>query len=119
MTDAETDAEGTLSELGREIELLASSALARPDTSEELFDRAAVLRDNAMGIIYQGDGSSDQERVARLLTLIPALLTVVDEARDTIGRLRELAGEQDPTEANSTYDAAGRSEPAPPTWGVH
>lgn len=107
---------GPLAELGREIELLASSALARPDTSEKLFDRAAVLRNNAMGIIYDGDGSSDQERVARLLALVPALLTVVDEARDTIGRLRELAGEPDPAKAESPYDKAGRSEPAPPRW---
>lgn len=112
----EPDAESPLAELGREIELLASSTLARPDTSEELFDRAAVLRNNAMGIIYDGDGSSDQERVARLLALVPALLTVVDEARDTIGRLRELAGEQDPEKAESPYDKAGRSEPAPPRW---
>lgn len=113
---SEPDAESPLAELGREIELLASSALARPDTSQELFDRAAVLRNNAMGIIYDGDGSSDQERVARLLALVPALLTVVDEARDTIGRLRELAREQDPDKATSPYDAAGRSEPAPPRW---
>ncbi len=116
------DAETTLAGLGREIELLARSAsdaaaLARPGASEELFDRAAVLRGNAMGIIYDGDGASDQERIGRLLALLPALLTVVDEARDTIGRLRELAGEDDPAKAVSPWDAAGRGAPARPDWG--
>ena len=110
------DAQDPLAGLGREIELLASSALARAEDSDELFDRAAVLRDNAMGIIYDGDGSSDDERVARLLALVPALLTVVDEARDTISRLRELAGEQDPDKAISPYDASGRSAPERPQW---
>ncbi len=115
MTD-EADAESPLTVLSREIELLATTALARPDTTDELFDRAAVLRDNAMGIIYDGDGSSDEERIGRLLALVPALLTVVDEARDTIGRLRELAGEQDPGKAISPYDAAGRAAPSRPDW---
>jgi hypothetical protein len=49
--------------------------------------------------------------------LIPALLTVVDEARDTIGRLRDLAGEPDAPKAISPYDAAGKKAPAKPTWG--
>ncbi len=114
------DADETLAGLGREIELLArtasDAAFARPDSSEELFDRAAVLRDNAMGIIYDGDGSSDEERIGRLLALVPALLTVVDEARDTIGRLRELAGEPDPAKTVSPWDAAGRGAPARPAW---
>lgn len=112
----EPDADETIARLGREIELLASNAMARPDTTDELFERAAVLRDNAMGIIYDGDGSSDRERVARLLALIPALLTVVDEARDTIGRLRQAAGEQDPPKTISPYDAVGRGEPDRPRW---
>jgi hypothetical protein len=116
------DAETTLAGLGREIETLANTsaeaaALARTDHSEELFDRAAVLRDNAMGIIYDGDGASDQERIGRLLALVPALLTVVDEARETIGRLRELAGEEDPAKAVSPWDSAGRSAPERPSWG--
>lgn len=110
------DAESPLDKLGREIELLASAALVRPDTSEELFDRAAVLRNNAMGIIYDGDGSTDRERIGRLLALVPALLTVVDEARDTILRLRELAGEQGPEKAISPHDAGGRAAPALPRW---
>lgn len=113
---SETDAGSPLAILSREIELLASTALERPDTTAELFDRAAVLRDNAMGIIYDGDGSSDEERIGRLLALVPALLTVVDEARDTIGRLRELAGEADPEKAVSPWDAAGRPAPARPEW---
>lgn len=118
---SERDADQTLAGLGREIELLArtasdAAALVRPDSSEELFGRAAVLRDNAMGIIYDGDGSSDEERIGRLLALLPALLTVVDEARETIGRLRELAGEQDPDKAVSPWDAAGRGAPTPPSW---
>ncbi len=117
----EPDAEATLAGLGREIELLAASAsdaarLARSDASEELFDRAAVLRDNAMGIIYDGDGASDRERIGRLLALVPALLTVVDEARDTIGRLRDLVGEDDHAKTISPLDAAGRPAPARPTW---
>ncbi len=114
---ADSDDRSPLDRLGREIELLASAALARTDSSEELFDRAAVLRDNAMGIIYDGDGSSDEERIGRLLALVPALLTVVEEARDTIGRLRELAGEADPEKAISPWDTAGRSAPDRPDWG--
>ena len=90
--------------------------MARSDGGGELFDRAQVLRDNAMGIIYDGDGSSDEERIGRLLALVPALLTVVNEARDTIGRLRELAGEADPAKAISPWDAAGRGVPARPDW---
>ncbi|MEO6941498.1 MAG: hypothetical protein ABI238_06900 [Terrimesophilobacter sp.] len=113
-----TDAESPLAHLGREIELLATSALVRPETTEELFDRAAVLRDNAMGIIYDGDSSTDEERIGRLLALLPALLTVVDEARDTIGRLRELAGEDDPAKVVSPYDAVGRSAPSRPDWNA-
>lgn len=118
---SERDADQTLVRLGREIELLAQSssdaaALARNGSSDELFDRAEALRDNAMGIIYDGDGSSDEERIGRLLALVPALLTVVAEARDTIGRLRELAGERDPGKAISPWDAAGRSAPTRPAW---
>lgn len=118
---SQRDTGESLAGLGREIELLAQSssdaaALARSGSSDELFDRAEALRDNAMGIIYDGDGSSDEERIGRLLALVPALLTVVDEARETIGRLRELAGEADPAKAVSAWDAAGRSEPALPDW---
>ncbi len=112
----EAENQPSLAGLGREIELLASAALVRSESSEEVFDRAAVLRDNAMGIIYDGDGSSDEERIGRLLALVPALLTVVDEARDTIGRLRELVGEADPEKAISPWDAAGRSAPDRPDW---
>ena len=116
---SERDTSKTLDGLGREIELLARSssdaaALARTYSGDELFDRAETLRDNAMGIIYDGDGSSDEERIGRLLALVPALLAVVDEARDTIGRLRELAGEADPAKAISPWDAAGRGVPARP-----
>ena len=112
----EAENQPSLANLGREIELLASAALVSQGSSDELFDRAAVLRDNAMGIIYDGDGSSDEERIGRLLALLPALLTVVDEARDTIGRLRDLAGEADPEKAISPWDAAGRSAPDRPDW---
>ena len=115
--DSVPSAGRSLERLEAEIQALASNALARTDTPDQLFDRAAVLRDNAMGIIYDGDGSSDTERVGRLLALIPALLTVVDEARDTIGRLRDLAGEPDAPKAISPYDAAGKKAPAKPTWG--
>jgi hypothetical protein len=119
---SESGADQTLAGLGQQIELLARSsseaaALARTDSDEELFDRAEALRNNAMGIIYDGDGSSDEERIGRLLALVPALLTVVDEARDTISRLRELAGESDPAKAVSPWDAAGRSAPERPSWG--
>ena len=107
-----------LSRLEVEIQALASTEIARiGSTPDQIFERAAALRDNAMGIIYDGDGSTDSERVGRLLALIPALLTVVDEARDTIARLRDLAGEPDAPKAISPYDAAGKKAPAKPTWG--
>jgi hypothetical protein len=107
-----------LSRLEVEIQSLASTEISRiASAPDEVFERAAALRDNAMGIIYDGDGSTDTERVGRLLALIPALLTVVDEARDTISRLRDLAGEPDAPKAISPYDAAGQDRPARPTWG--
>lgn len=107
-----------LTRLEVEIQALASTEIARiGSTPDQIFQRAAALRDNAMGIIYDGDGSTDTERVGRLLALIPALLTVVDEARDTISRLRDVAGEPDAPKAISPYDAAGRDRPARPTWG--
>ena len=107
-----------LTRLEVEIQALASTEISRiASTPDEVFERAAALRDNAMGIIYDGDGSTDTERVGRLLALIPALLTVVDEARDTIARLRDLAGEPDAPKAISPYDAAGRDRPARPSWG--
>lgn len=48
---------------------------------------AEVLEDNAMGIAY-GDGTPD-EKLSRLVALVPMALEVVDEARATIARLRE------------------------------
>lgn len=120
MVASDRNAEQTLAGLGQQIELLAQTsadlASRRGDANAELFERAAVLRDNAMGIIYDGDGSSDEERIGRLLALVPALLTVVDEARDTIDRLREQVGESDPAKAVSPWDAAGRGAPDLPRW---
>lgn len=107
----------TLANLGRQIELLAASVdVDRVGDTGDVFERAAVLRDNAMGIIYDGDGSTDQERIGRLIALVPALLHVVDEARDTIERLREAAAEKDPPKLVSPYDVAGKGEPGRPTW---
>ena len=115
--DNETSGDA-LTRLELEIGALASTEITRiADTPDQIFQRAAALRDNAMGIIYDGDGSSDTERVGRLLALIPALLTVVDEARDTISRLRDIAGEPDAPKAISPYDAAGKDRPSRPTWG--
>jgi hypothetical protein len=115
--DDETPADA-LTRLEVEIQALASTEIARvASLPDEVFERAAALRDNAMGIIYDGDGSTDTERVGRLLALIPALLTVVDEARDTIARLRDIAGEPDAPKAISPYDAAGKQRPERPTWG--
>lgn len=63
---------------------------------ESFFNEAAVLKGNAMGIIHEGDGSTNAEKVQRLLMLVPALLTVVDEARDTISRLRDIEDRLNP-----------------------
>jgi hypothetical protein len=116
-SDGETSGDA-LTRLEVEIQALASTEIARiAGTPDEIFQRAAALRDNAMGIIYDGDGSTDTERVGRLLALIPALLTVVDEARDTISRLRDIADEPDAPKAISPYDAAGKTRPGRPTWG--
>jgi hypothetical protein len=116
--------EDALTRLEGEIQALASTEISRIqhgsgqlDSPERIFERAAVLKENAMGIIYNGDGSSDTERVGRLLALIPALLTVVDEARDTISRLRDLANEPDAPKLISPYDARGASGPERPNWG--
>jgi hypothetical protein len=119
MSNAQSrDDEDALAKLETDIQALASTEIARiHDSPDEVFERAAALRDNAMGIIYDGDGSTDTERVGRLLALIPALLTVVDEARDTIARLRDIADEPDAPKAISPYDAAGRQWPERPTWG--
>ncbi len=144
--NSEADAAPGLDSLGKEIERLASASLevragagaaletaaleiaeleaaalenAALETSPgegDPFERAAVLRNNAMGIIFDGDGSTDAERIGRLVALVPALLNVVDEARDTISRLRELSGEQDPANTISPWDAAGRGEPPRPAW---
>lgn len=113
---ADADPHDAFRHLGRELELRRTAPPPASDDPDGVFERAAVLRDNAMGIIYDGDGASDEERVGRLLALIPALLSVVDEARDTIGRLRELSGEQDPAKAISPYDERGREAPHPPHW---
>jgi PII-like signaling protein len=48
---------------------------------------ADVLEGNAMGIAY-GDGTAE-EKLGRLVALVPMALEVVDEARDTIARMRE------------------------------
>jgi len=48
---------------------------------------ADVLEGNAMGIAY-GDGTAE-EKLGRLVALVPMALEVVDEARATIARLRE------------------------------
>jgi PII-like signaling protein len=48
---------------------------------------ADALEGNAMGIAY-GDGTAE-EKLGRLVALVPMALEVVDEARDTIARLRE------------------------------
>src|SRR5690606_41584739 len=93
-----------------------SRCLPTPDAADALFERPAVQRDNAVGIIYAGDGSTEQERIGRLIALVPALLTVVDEARDTIEWLRDAAGEKDPAKLISPYDVAGKGEPRRPTW---
>ncbi|WP_111719949.1 hypothetical protein [Homoserinimonas sp. OAct 916] len=71
------------------------------DRPETFFDEAAVLKGNAMGIIHSGDGSSNAEKVQRLLMLVPALLTVVDEARDTISRLRDIEDRLKPSAGRS------------------
>jgi hypothetical protein len=117
-TDNDETPGDALTRLEVEIQALASTEISRiASTPDEVFERAAALRDNAMGIIYDGDGSTDTERVGRLLALIPALLIVVDEARDTISRLRDLAGEPDAPKAVSPYDAKGTDRPTRPTWG--
>lgn len=74
-----------------ELEAFAAGDLSQAESDpDSFFDDAAVLRGNAMGIIHEGDGSTNAEKVQRLLMLVPALLTVVDEARDTISRLRDI-----------------------------
>jgi len=47
---------------------------------------ADALEGNAMGIAY-GNGTAE-EKLGRLVALVPMALEVVDEARSTIARLR-------------------------------
>lgn len=49
--------------------------------------QADVLAGNVMGIT--GSASSPEEKLMRFAALVPMALEVVDEARDTIRRLRE------------------------------
>ncbi len=46
-----------------------------------------ALRGNTFGIL-ESDGTVD-DKIKRLLSLLPVALQVVEEARDTISRLRE------------------------------
>ncbi|HEY5222825.1 MAG TPA: hypothetical protein VIJ18_07230 [Microbacteriaceae bacterium] len=57
--------------------------------SDELESRPTdtVLRDNTFGIL-DGEGSTD-EKITRLLALLPMAFEVMDEARSTIARLRD------------------------------
>lgn len=57
--------------------------------SDELEPRHsdAVLRDNTFGIL-DGEGTTD-EKITRLLALLPMAFEVMDEARSTIARLRD------------------------------
>jgi PII-like signaling protein len=58
-----------------------------PRRSAGAITGADVLEGNAMGIAY-GDGTAE-EKLGRLVALVPMALEVVDEARDTIARLRD------------------------------
>ena len=50
-------------------------------------DRADVAREDVFGII-QGSLTTD-EKIVKLLGMIPVAFQIVDEARETIARLRE------------------------------
>ena len=50
-------------------------------------DRAEVAREDVFGII-QGSLTTD-EKIVKLLGMIPVAFQIVDEARETIARLRE------------------------------
>lgn len=51
------------------------------------FQSAEVLRGNTFGIL-ESQGTIE-DKIGRLAALVPMALEVVDEARDTIARLRE------------------------------
>jgi len=50
-------------------------------------DSAAVLKDNTFAIL--SDQGTIEDKIGRLLALIPMSFTIVEEARDTIARLRD------------------------------
>ena len=50
-------------------------------------DRAEVAREDVFGII-QGSLTTD-EKIVKLLGMIPVAFQIVDEARETIARLRD------------------------------
>ncbi|MCX7523440.1 hypothetical protein OSC27_14285 [Microbacterium sp. STN6] len=69
-------------------ELPASAALARRRPGGAAMPaKAHALEGNALGIVH-GEGTTE-EKLGRLVGLVPMALEVVDEARDTIARLRE------------------------------
>lgn len=55
-------------------------------TDKELYAVVEALRGNTFGIL--SDDGSTEEKIVRLLNLLPMAFEVVDEARDTIRRLR-------------------------------
>lgn len=61
----------------------AEIELKRPD----FMDSAKVLENNAFAIYFTADTVED--KITRLLALIPLSIEIVEEARATIARLRE------------------------------
>lgn len=63
-----------------------SSGKELVSTDKELYAVVEALRGNTFGIL--SDDGSTEEKIVRLLNLLPMAFEVMDEARGTIGRLR-------------------------------
>lgn len=88
-----------MQKLGSAVARSASHQMVSNELTESQEQQFQILKDNTFGII-DSDGTIEEKRT-RLLNLLPMAFEVVDEARETIRRLRdrveELESGQDKT----------------------
>ncbi len=80
-----------MQKLGSVVARSASRQMVSNELTESQEQQFQILRDNTFGII-DSDGTIEEKRT-RLLNLLPMAFEVVDEARETIRRLRDRVEE--------------------------